>query len=522
MRALGPDARTPGGKYPSPLPSPSTLLPPNSPFASRMGVGAAAAATAGASPIGSGSLSLAGSDGTNSPVPATGAPGVPAGRILPPAGGFASSPRPLDEERMHQSPLAAALGVRPENSASSSALSTAPSSASAANETFSAGVRSGSESSGATNDTTTASIVGPAGVASSGQHRARFGTGPCTDSASSFSSGTTTATGGSSSRGGSGSMIGETIMSNRDGRLVLTPATALSAAPPGQGEHGGRTEEGQGERINMFAAAPPGSMSENTHGAAQDGERPQQPDAAAHQFHAPGSQNESPKDETPQRPSSTPTGGGGAGGGEAAPSEPKLRIDPSTTGALIVVSNRLPVTIKRDPDVEGGYTFSGSSGGLVSALGGCKKQMSFNWIGWPGLSVATREEEEYIERRLREEYSCTPVWISDEIADRHYNGFSNSILWPLFHYHPGEMNFNEVNWLAYREANLMFAEKVRSVVKEGDMVWVQVSVGSAAFSCREFWSQKDGRCSRAFVPFACSLSASRSSAENPPPPPPPM
>ena len=133
------------------------------------------------------------------------------------------------------------------------------------------------------------------------------------------------------------------------------------------------------------------------------------------------------------------------------------------------------MTIKRDPKAEGGYTFTGSSGGLVSALGGCKKQMSFTWIGWPGLSVPTKEDERYIEKKLKEEYSCTPVWISDEIADRHYNGFSNSILWPLFHYHPGEMNFSEVNWLAYREANLMFAEKVRSVVKEGDMVWVQVS-----------------------------------------------
>jgi trehalose 6-phosphate synthase len=98
--------------------------------------------------------------------------------------------------------------------------------------------------------------------------------------------------------------------------------------------------------------------------------------------------------------------------------------------------------------------------------------MNFTWIGWPGLSVPPKDEE-YIEKRLREEYSCQPVWISDEIADRHYNGFSNSILWPLFHYHPGEMNFDETNWLAYREANLRFAEKIRSIVRQGDMVWVQ-------------------------------------------------
>jgi trehalose 6-phosphate synthase len=44
---------------------------------------------------------------------------------------------------------------------------------------------------------------------------------------------------------------------------------------------------------------------------------------------------------------------------------------------LIVVSNRLPVTISKDD--KGEYHFKMSSGGLVSALSGCKKTMSFTW-----------------------------------------------------------------------------------------------------------------------------------------------
>jgi len=100
--------------------------------------------------------------------------------------------------------------------------------------------------------------------------------------------------------------------------------------------------------------------------------------------------------------------------------------------------------------------------------------MAFTWIGWPGLSVPVTSRP-FIEKKLAEEYSCQPVWLEDDLADSHYNGFSNSILWPLFHYHPGEMEFDEGNWLAYREANLRFAEVVRSRVGAGDMVWVQVS-----------------------------------------------
>ena len=51
----------------------------------------------------------------------------------------------------------------------------------------------------------------------------------------------------------------------------------------------------------------------------------------------------------------------------------------------------------------------------------------------PGVDIP-ESERETVSKRLMDEYSCLPVYVSDEIADRHYNGFSNSILWPLFHY----------------------------------------------------------------------------------------
>ena len=137
---------------------------------------------------------------------------------------------------------------------------------------------------------------------------------------------------------------------------------------------------------------------------------------------------------------------------------------------LIVVANRLPITITKD--AKGEYHFKMSSGGLVSALSGCKKSMSFTWIGWPGFYIPVKDRP-IVDKRLMEEYSCQAVYLDDDLADRHYNGFSNSILWPLFHYHPGEMNFDEENWLAYRKANLKFAETVRKQVRSGDMVWVQ-------------------------------------------------
>lgn len=144
---------------------------------------------------------------------------------------------------------------------------------------------------------------------------------------------------------------------------------------------------------------------------------------------------------------------------------------------LIVVSNRLPITIKRKSkrssgNGAGNYEFSMSSGGLVSALVALKKSMDFLWFGWCGFEVPEADKPT-IELVLRSDYSALPVYLDDELVDRHYNGFCNEILWPLFHYHPSEVVLNNDNWIAYREANQIFAETIAMHIRDNDLVWVQ-------------------------------------------------
>ncbi|KAG7294165.1 hypothetical protein NEMBOFW57_004234 [Staphylotrichum longicolle] len=141
----------------------------------------------------------------------------------------------------------------------------------------------------------------------------------------------------------------------------------------------------------------------------------------------------------------------------------------ASSGRLLLISNRLPITIKRTDD--GQYSFSMSSGGLVTGLSGLSKTTSFQWYGWPGLEVPEAEAGPMREQ-LKEKYNAIPVFVDDELADRHYNGFANSILWPLFHYHPGEITFDESAWAAYREVNRLFAKEVAKDVQDGDLVWV--------------------------------------------------
>lgn len=95
---------------------------------------------------------------------------------------------------------------------------------------------------------------------------------------------------------------------------------------------------------------------------------------------------------------------------------------PRLEARLLLVSNRLPITIKRSAD--GKYDFSMSSGGLVSGLSGLSKSTTFQWYGWPGLEVPGDEAKE-LTTRLKDEYGAIPVFIDDELADKHYNGFSS-------------------------------------------------------------------------------------------------
>ena len=103
---------------------------------------------------------------------------------------------------------------------------------------------------------------------------------------------------------------------------------------------------------------------------------------------------------------------------------PSVLEEPKVPGRLLLVSNRLPITIKRSDD--GSYAFNMSSGGLVTGLSGLSKSTTFQWYGWPGLEVPEAEVEPLV-KRLKDEYGAVPVFVEDELADRHYNGFSSKI-----------------------------------------------------------------------------------------------
>jgi len=138
---------------------------------------------------------------------------------------------------------------------------------------------------------------------------------------------------------------------------------------------------------------------------------------------------------------------------------------------IIIVSNRLIVTLKRTR--EGRWRFDKSNGGLASALRGIKNNRLIH-IGWPGVEVA-KENQSFVRNELRK-IGCIPVFLSNKIANMFYNGFSNNVLWPLFHFIPlntDQIKVSEEEWQAYRDANKLFMEAVVQFGPEkNDVIWV--------------------------------------------------
>lgn len=177
------------------------------------------------------------------------------------------------------------------------------------------------------------------------------------------------------------------------------------------------------------------------------------------------------------------------GGAVASPSEVSGASSPAPAaqmergarkeGRLLIVANRLPVSMKiakKPADANGRsaneITFSSSSGGLVSALGGC--EMESRWIGWPGAEVKRAADRESVRYKLRAQ-NCVPVFIPQKVCDPFYNGFCNNVLWPLFHYIPlpvESITTADAEFEAYQAANYLFAEVVIREYQEGDVVWI--------------------------------------------------
>ena len=143
--------------------------------------------------------------------------------------------------------------------------------------------------------------------------------------------------------------------------------------------------------------------------------------------------------------------------------------DTTAANRLLIVSNRLPVSARADGT---GVRLVEASGGLATGLRGWHRQSDAIWIGWPGdVDQFSPEQRRDLEARLQHR-RVVPVFLSAAQVERYYDGFSNRVLWPLFHYLVDQVPVEASGWEAYRDVNETFAEAVASAWRPGDAVWI--------------------------------------------------
>ena len=127
---------------------------------------------------------------------------------------------------------------------------------------------------------------------------------------------------------------------------------------------------------------------------------------------------------------------------------------------LVVVSNRQPYVHEL---IDGKLECASPVGGLITAIDPLMQECRGTWVahsGGQGDWLAVDENNKVMVPPEDPSYALRLVWLSEQDARGHYDGFSNAALWPLCHNAYIEPVFDLGNWESYKAVNEVFAQQV--------------------------------------------------------------
>ncbi|WP_286846153.1 MULTISPECIES: alpha,alpha-trehalose-phosphate synthase (UDP-forming) [Aminobacterium] len=139
---------------------------------------------------------------------------------------------------------------------------------------------------------------------------------------------------------------------------------------------------------------------------------------------------------------------------------------------VVVVSNRLPVVLRKNREE---WVVDPGAGGLVTALSPVLRSRGGLWIGWTGCKEEIGSEKlRYILEPVsrRSGFQIIGVQLEELEIEGYYHGFSNSVLWPLFHDLETKCSFSPHFWELYLQVNHKFAKIVAENTRPEDLIWV--------------------------------------------------
>ena len=151
-------------------------------------------------------------------------------------------------------------------------------------------------------------------------------------------------------------------------------------------------------------------------------------------------------------------------------SQPKMQNNDLVMDRLVIASNRLPIVLIR---VHGDqWQVQPSPGGLVTALSAVLRERGGTWLGWSGTLEEPDLDELLAEASQKLGYMLKAVSLSKKEINQYYFGFSNEIMWPLFHDLQSRCNFDPAYWNTYQAVNRKFARVMADNARMNDYIWV--------------------------------------------------
>lgn len=128
---------------------------------------------------------------------------------------------------------------------------------------------------------------------------------------------------------------------------------------------------------------------------------------------------------------------------------------------LVVVSNRVA-----DPR-------KSAAGGLAVALKDALQATGGLWFGWSGaFNDDPHGQPSKVHTQQAGSVTLATMDLSPENHDSYYLGYSNGVLWPVFHYRLDLAHFDAGHFDAYQRVNRQFARALMPLLKPDDLIWV--------------------------------------------------
>ncbi len=144
---------------------------------------------------------------------------------------------------------------------------------------------------------------------------------------------------------------------------------------------------------------------------------------------------------------------------------------------LILVSNRQPYEHRYSSR---GVDYTTPAGGLTAALDPVMQATKGVWIAWGSGTAdrdATNEEGHVKVPPGKDLYLLHRLWLTKQDLKEYYYGFSNQVMWPLFHNAFGRPSFKHSFWRGYERVNQKFAASVNKELEQrkdrNKIVWIQ-------------------------------------------------